>query len=192
MIEILTGAFALLLIFFLPGFFLTLAIFPKRGALDMEFDLLFKGILGIAISLLIAISVGILLNEIGDLTQGSLLQSVPLWISLSLVTVISALIAWIRGGLQEFIVELRGSTKAIISRGSEAELSLLAYKKKELLTKLAQLESNYYQQDEALKQEAAVRIPALRKEIKELSSRIDALLDEEERTKDGEADEEAG
>jgi|GEM_PF-1196329 len=180
MIDAIIGLIGLMLIFFLPGFMLTLAIFPKRGALDREFDLLFKGVLGIVLSLIVAIAVGIILNELGEIAQKPMIRSTELWIALGSATVLFGVIAWWREGLQGFVGEIR---RMIPGKGlrAEDEFSRLAHRKRELQTRLAQMDGPDYQLDEALREEAKVRIPIIEKEITEISTRIDALLTEEEK-----------
>lgn len=184
MIDAIIGLIGLMLIFFLPGFMLTLAIFPKRGALDREFDLLFKGVLGIVLSLIVAIAVGIILNELGEIAQKPMIRSTELWIALGSATMLFGVIAWWREGLQGFVGEIR---QMIPGKGlrAEDEFSRLAHRKRELQTRLAQMDGPDYQLDEALREEAKVRIPIIEKEITEISTRIDALLTEEEK---GESD----
>lgn len=56
---------AILLIFFIPGFFLVQALFPRRNELDEEYDLLYRIVLGIVLSIVITTLDGFILGSLG-------------------------------------------------------------------------------------------------------------------------------
>lgn len=64
-IDLLRIIITLLLIFFLPGFFLIQALFPRKNELDEEDDLLYRIALGIALSIVITTLDGFILGSLG-------------------------------------------------------------------------------------------------------------------------------
>jgi MFS family permease len=65
MLDILRIIFGFLLVFFLPGFTLVRALFPRKGELHAEYNLLYQIVLGIGLSITLTIFCGIFLNELG-------------------------------------------------------------------------------------------------------------------------------
>ena len=98
MLEYLRIALGLVLIVFLPGIALVYAIFPRKGDLDLEYDGLYRIFLGIGFSVVIVILVGFVLNSFGLKDDGTgYFTEMNIIISLLLITLISAIIAWFRG-----------------------------------------------------------------------------------------------
>lgn len=64
MVSVLQAVMGFLLIFFLPGFTLVKALFPKKEDLDPEFGGLYQVVLGMGMSVVITIVVGILLGSL--------------------------------------------------------------------------------------------------------------------------------
>jgi hypothetical protein len=184
MTDILVGLLALILIFFLPGFLLTLIIFPKKGALNAEYDILFKGVLGIVLSLMISILIGIVIYGIAQISAPPEVQSMRLWLILGLLSVGLALVAWTRGGLK--ILLFSNVSAESTNEESEQELKRLMTEKRTLQTTIGRLEGEKYKKNEELKQEGTVRITALKKDVEKINARIDELLREEEKKTDGE------
>ena len=56
---------ALVLIFFLPGFLLVNALYPRRGELDREYDGLYRLTLGIVLSIALTVLWSFFLNSLG-------------------------------------------------------------------------------------------------------------------------------
>ncbi len=86
----------LLTIFFLPGFTLINMMFPRRGELDPEYDLVYRVALGMGTSVVIAILVGFGLNAISSEEQGYVTAG-PLWTLLLLLTAVFLALGWVRG-----------------------------------------------------------------------------------------------
>ncbi|MBN1678485.1 MAG: DUF1616 domain-containing protein [Candidatus Thermoplasmatota archaeon] len=86
----------LLMVFFLPGFTLINMMFPRRGELDPEYDLVYRITLGMGTSVVIAIFVGFSLNAISTEEHGYV-TSGPLWILLLLLTGVFLVLGWFRG-----------------------------------------------------------------------------------------------
>jgi len=179
MIDVLVGLVALLLIFFIPGFFLVLILFPKKGQLSRDFDLLFKSALAIALSILIAVLVAIVLDQIGAATGTPGINSVSLWVSMTVVSIALGFISWFFGGLREL-------TDSVLHRPSgtkeskDEEIGRLASEKKLLQQKLALLESDAYKSNATLRNEAMVRIPAVKKQIMDINRKIDEIVSQKE------------
>lgn len=101
--NILTIIYAILLIFFIPGYTLVQAMFPRKGELDLEYDGLYRLALSMGLSIAIVIFDGFLLDW---LSRDFGLQSSPgigllkgPYISLSLwiITAVFFVIGWYRG-----------------------------------------------------------------------------------------------
>lgn len=56
---------ALILIFFLPGYLLVNALYPRKGELDREYDTLYRITLGIVLSIAVTVLWSFLLNSLG-------------------------------------------------------------------------------------------------------------------------------
>lgn len=100
MIElILAGIF----VFFLPGFLLVNAVFPRRGELDLEYDLLLRIALGVVMSVVVVVTVGFILNSLTQdfgLTQAGgkgFVTSEYLWAIMILLSVLLFFVGWLRG-----------------------------------------------------------------------------------------------
>lgn len=96
MSSILQVVAGLAIIFFLPGFMLINMMFPRRGELDPEYDIVYRCALGMGTSIVIAILVGFALNAVSSEEQGYV-TSGPLWAVLLSLTGIFALAGWLRG-----------------------------------------------------------------------------------------------
>jgi NADH:ubiquinone oxidoreductase subunit 5 (subunit L)/multisubunit Na+/H+ antiporter MnhA subunit len=184
MIDILVGLLSLILIFFLPGFLVTLIIFPKKGALSEDYDILFKGVLGIVLSLLISILIGMVIYGIDQLSASPEVQSMRLWLILGLLSVGLAFVAWTKGGLKTLLFPKTSAEST--ADGSEKELKRLTTEKGTLQKTIGRLEGEKYKNNEKLQQEATVRIAALKKDVEKINARIEDLLREEEKKTDGE------
>jgi len=184
MIDILVGLLSLILIFFLPGFLLALVIFPKKGTLNAEYDILFKGVLGIVLSLMISILIGMVIYGIDQLSAPPEVQSMRLWLILGLLSVGLAAVAWARGGLK--IPAFSNVSTESPSEGNEQELKRLTTEKRTLQKTIGRLEGEKYKKNEKLMQEATVRITVLKRDVEKINSRIEELLRKEEKKTDGE------
>jgi len=83
-------------VFFLPGFTLVNMLFPRRGELDPEYDIVYRSALGMGLSIVVAILVGFILNAISTESHGYVTAG-PLWGSLVSVTVVFVHVGWYRG-----------------------------------------------------------------------------------------------
>ena len=91
--------FALILLFFLPGWALVNALFPRPGELDRTYDGLYRVTLGIVMSVVVVILYGFGLNSLGVNTDTGLgyFTATNLWIGLSGTTVALFILGWWRG-----------------------------------------------------------------------------------------------
>jgi len=185
MTDVLSGLLSIALIFFLPGFFLVLAIFPKRGALGADFDMLFKIALGIMLSLLISTLTGMLIYGVDQLSSAPAdVQSQRLWAILGSTSIAFAAISWFRGGIKAPVgIEAPSADK---KEEAEEELIRLTSEKRALLEKIDRLESESYQKNQSLREEAKIRKTAIRGDVEKINARIEDLLREDEKKTDGE------
>jgi len=97
MVNPLQVLLALLLIFFLPGFTFVKALFPRKEELDEEFGRLYQIVLGIGMSIVIMILVGIVLGSL-PLTNGrGQFTSTNIILLLSVITILLFIIGIFRG-----------------------------------------------------------------------------------------------
>ena len=95
---------ALLLLFFLPGWTLINALFPRKGELDREYDLLYRLTLGVVMSIVVTILYGFALNSLGvrpgpppPATQYGYFDAGNLWAGLTTATAAFFAAGWWRG-----------------------------------------------------------------------------------------------
>lgn len=90
---------ALLFIFFLPGFFLINALFPRKGELDREYDAVYRVTLGIVMSLVVVVVLGFGLNSLGvDPATGlGYFVASNLWVGLLAISAVFFVAGWWRG-----------------------------------------------------------------------------------------------
>lgn len=174
--ELMREIALLLMVVLLPGFMLILSLFPKKNLMEGDLDIVFKLLLGMIVSLLIAIGSAIFLSHSGIVTGQTILDSDELLYILLILTLIFAAIAWARGGILSYIA----SVIAIRSGGTEPkDLLSLATRKRELQAKLSELESYRNVDDFALREEASIRSEKLLRDIDAINEKIDAILSHE-------------
>ena len=95
---------ALLLLFFLPGWTLVNLLFPRKGELDREYDLLYRLTLGIVMSVVVTILYGFGLNSLGvapgpppPAPQFGYFNAGNLWSGLTAITAVFFVVGWWRG-----------------------------------------------------------------------------------------------
>jgi len=93
LIQVLAG---LAIVFFLPGYTLVCLLFPRKGELGPEYDVVYRVALGIGLSIVIAIFVGFALNAMSTEEQGYV-SAGPLWASLLSITGLFFLGGWFLG-----------------------------------------------------------------------------------------------
>ncbi|MFP4001966.1 MAG: DUF1616 domain-containing protein [Thermoplasmata archaeon] len=98
MCEMLRFTLAILFIFFLPGYTLINAVYPARGELDEDLDLLYRAGFSMGSSAAIFVVVGFILGNIP--AGGGLFIEKNLWLSLIILTSLFFAVGWYRGGYQ--------------------------------------------------------------------------------------------
>lgn len=93
LIQVLAG---LAIVFFLPGYTLVCLLFPRKGELDPEYDVVYRVALGMGLSIVISIFVGFALNAISTEEQGYV-SAGPLWASLLTLTGLFFAAGWYMG-----------------------------------------------------------------------------------------------
>lgn len=84
------------MLFFLPGYTLVNMLFPRRGELDPEYDQVYRVALGMGLSMVLAILVGFALNAVSTEEHGYV-RAGSLWAVLGLMTLVFAVLGWLRG-----------------------------------------------------------------------------------------------
>ncbi|MEW6069915.1 MAG: DUF1616 domain-containing protein [Candidatus Thermoplasmatota archaeon] len=111
MIATLQAVLGSLLIFFLPGFTLIKALFPRKEMLSTEFGTLYQIILGICMSVVITIIVGTALGSV-SLHEGRGEFTAPnIIIVVSLITIIFFIIGAKRSAYPKLAKMLSGKEK---------------------------------------------------------------------------------
>jgi len=87
---------SVLFMFFLPGYTLINAIYPGRGELDEELDMLYRITYSIGMSVVVVLIVGFVLGH----TPGTGFVAINMWISLVSLTGLFFFVGWYRGGYQ--------------------------------------------------------------------------------------------
>ena len=95
MIEQIVG---FLLLFFITGITFIYALFPRKGEMDPQYDLLYRFTFGVVMSVVILILFGFSLNALGTDTSGfGYVTGLNLWIGLTVLSVMFFFIGWWRG-----------------------------------------------------------------------------------------------
>jgi hypothetical protein len=121
MFEILQIIAGLFLLFFLPGYTLVVALFPRKGELDKEYDMVYRISMGIVMSVVLVILTGFGLNSLGvyKTANGDYKGYVqtPFLVAAFLVqSAIFFFIGWYRGGYP-----IMGRIHPKLARHSRAE-----------------------------------------------------------------------
>ena len=85
------------LVLFFPGYTLVNVLFPRKGELDREYDLLYRITLGIVMSIVVLVLLGFLLNAASPPTGMGYFTGANLWVSLSALTLAFFAVGWWRG-----------------------------------------------------------------------------------------------
>jgi len=99
MLEVFRVLLGLLLVFFLPGFALTRAMFPRKKTFHPDYDMIYQIAIGITLSLIIVIMLGVTIQGMGvnpDTGKGYFTTGYIV-ISLLVITGFFFVIGWYRG-----------------------------------------------------------------------------------------------
>ena len=92
-LQILAG---IAIVFFLPGYTFVSLLFPRRGELDPEYDVVYRIALGMGLSIVIAIIIGFSLDAVSSEEHGYVTAG-WLWLLFLSVTALFFLGGWLRG-----------------------------------------------------------------------------------------------
>lgn len=130
------------IVFFLPGYTLVNMLFPRKGELDPEYDLIYRITLGMGMSVVISILVGFGLNAISTAEHGYVTAG-PLWLVLLSITGAFILVGWIRGAypsaglitprLYRAPSSIQGSSKGGLGFDQKRRLDKLILEREQLL-----------------------------------------------------------
>jgi hypothetical protein len=120
---------ALIFVFFLPGFLIVNALFPRKGELDPEYDMLYRITLGVVMSVALTIFVGFGLNSLGidPVTNMGYFQAPYIWATLIILSILFFVLGWYRGAYA-FMGRIRPSLYRLPPRD---EKSTVIYKKED-------------------------------------------------------------
>jgi len=98
-LDILRILFAIILILFLPGFFLVMALFPKKNELSEEDDWLYRIVLSVVLSIVISIFLAFVIVQFGVNEETGKGYFSPFYIIISLlgISVVLFVVGVIRG-----------------------------------------------------------------------------------------------
>ncbi len=94
--SILAGLFIL----FLPGISLINAVFPGKGELDEELDLIYRIVYGIGASAAMVIILGFILGSLPYGNDGGYFTAEYIWTVLVVITITFLVVGWYRGAYQ--------------------------------------------------------------------------------------------
>ena len=115
---------AILLVFFIPGFLLVNILFPRKGELDREYDLLYRITLGIVLSIAVTVLWGFFLNSLGVQSPGGLgyVQAPEIAAGLIGLSLLFFVLGWWRGAYP-FLARLHPSLARTPKPGPESLLT---------------------------------------------------------------------
>jgi len=188
MSGILHVAAGILLIFFLPGYALVNLLFPRRGELDPEYDVVYRSALGMGLSIVIAIIVGFGLNAVSTEEQGYVTAG-PLWGLLVGITAVFVILGWYRGaypgaGFIHPSLYRPVGVKGIVRDGRsqfqrQRTIERLVYERESLLLELGKFGDRATTSNPQRQVYYRKRMGQARERIKEINRELAALGDKE-------------
>ena len=115
---------ALVLSFLLPGLLLVNLLYPRRGELDREYDLLYRITLGIVLSILVTVLWGFFLNSLGvdEATQMGYVRTPYIAAGLIGLSALFFVLGWWRGAYP-WMARLHPSLARVPASGPESLLT---------------------------------------------------------------------
>lgn len=96
--ELLLAVVGLLFVFLVPGFLLTYALFPRKGEMDREYDLVYRLGLGVVLSIAVVVLLGFGLNAVPPDPWGMGAVTAPsLWAGTLALSALFLFLGWYRG-----------------------------------------------------------------------------------------------
>lgn len=154
-----------LFMFFLPGYTLINAIYPGKGELDDELDMLYRTVYSIGMSVSVVVIIGFILGNVG-----SLFVSRNLWLSLVSLTLVFFFIGWYRGAYQSLGIISPRLTRAKPEVMEYSDESAKKVKRlQEVAKKRAALKEDLkHSKDEEEKEKTKRELEKVEKRLKEL------------------------
>lgn len=183
-LRIITG---LLLIFFIPGFTLVQALFPRKGELDVEFDLLYRATLAIGLSIVVTILTGFALNSLGINPQTGMGYFTTLYITISLILIslVFFIIGWYRGAypllgkIHPVLLRLpKLEAESVLPEGKKAvvmQLQTLAKERENLRRMIKDCERKMKLQSGSMKEHYERKKSEAQEKLKDVDGRLSEL-----------------
>jgi hypothetical protein len=176
-IDILRVIFAIILIFFLPGFFLIQALFPRKNELDEEDDFFYRIALAIALSIIITTLDGFILGSMGiNESTGKGYWDTPfIYSSLIGISVALFIIGWYRGAYPLLGRRPAQEQPLKIPAGDKDQIYNLMNKWKSLQKKLEKYNDMILDGDVENKKEFDKKIKEVKEQLKDVESQLISL-----------------
>ncbi|MFQ5883901.1 MAG: DUF1616 domain-containing protein [Thermoplasmata archaeon] len=168
--------------FFLPGFLLVNALFPRKGELDKDYDILYRITLGIVMSVVIAILVGFFLNAIepDPETSKGYFRAEIIWPILIVLAVLLFFIGWFRGAypsmgkIHPSLLRIsKREPQSVIVDLKEDKDTLLAFR--ELSEKREKMRRRLKNYESEMRKRSENRILEIQKELEEIDKELRIL-----------------
>lgn len=157
---------SVLFMFFLPGYTLINAIYPGKGELDEELDILYRIAYSIGISVAVVVIIGFILGH----TFNGGFKAINIWVSLVSLTILFFFIGWYRGAYQSlsFISPRLTMAEPVVSKHGD-ENSKKVKRLQELAKKRVILKKKIKSsKDEGERKKAERELEKIEKKLKEL------------------------
>ncbi len=143
-LDVIKVVFAAVLILFMPGFFLVMALFPKKNELSEEDDWLFRIVLSVVLSIVVSIILAFIIVQFGVNEDTGKGYFTPFYIITSIiaVSVVFFVIGIIRGAYPIIFTPKRQRMAASLSKEEQVELKKKMERFRELELQAKQLSSN--------------------------------------------------
>jgi hypothetical protein len=180
-IDILRVIASIFLIFFIPGFFLVQALFPKRNELDEEYDFLYRIVLGIVLSIVITTLDGFILGSMGiNPATGKGYWDTPYIIgSLIGISLVLFIIGWFRGAYPMLSRHKQKKEKFDISKKDRDTIYTTMDQWKKLHRKLDKYNDLLLEAVDEDKKKFEVKITEITKELDLLEQKMVSLGEKE-------------
>jgi uncharacterized membrane protein len=144
LVDIFMVIIAGLLILFMPGFFLVMALFPKKNELSEEDDWLYRIVLSVVLSIVVSIILAFIIVQFGVNEDTGKGYFTPFYIVISLVgaSVLFFIIGVVRGAYPIIFTPKRDRVEATLTREERKELKEKMERYRTLELEVKQLKAN--------------------------------------------------
>ncbi|MDG6221408.1 MAG: DUF1616 domain-containing protein [Candidatus Thermoplasmatota archaeon] len=186
MLDVIQAFFGLLLAFFLPGFALTRALFPRKKSFHPDYDIIYQMAISIALSIIIVIMLGITIQSIGPNPEtGKGYFTAPVLVSSLLgITITFFILGWLRGA-HEWLGWVHPKLRRIPSspavsrlvRDRKKRLALhdLVQEREVILSEIRFCESRVKTQNEEMRKHYADKLKLIYQRLEIVNAQIDSL-----------------